>query len=735
MTAPSNEWGGHAGPLGSQEFISSAGVPDLGATELDTTQLSLPVPPAVLAEPAILPEVTGVPLGEPFPVGPAIAPPASPGKGKPDKDKQVPPGPPSKGPGGRRHRRPPGDRPGRAKRYGRLAASLAVLGAVVGVGFTTDFGSQDSPDPVVQSFLLDWQQGHYTDAAKLTTGRTAFVSGQLSAAYHNLNATAMFFSLQGISQHGKTAEAKFRATVDLADGGFQWQYQGKFGLVSKGGRWLVSWAPSVIEPSLGPGDRLAVVTTFPPRGQVTDASGNSLLAQSTVYHVGVYPGQLSSTRATAAGFAQVTGLNPAQVVGQISSAPPRQFLSMLTLDSADFTALWPALSHVRGLTWQSAQERLFNDDADDLIGQVGTENSGVIRAEGSGYQPGTTVGEGGLEAADQDKLAGSPSVAVIVVNSQGKKVATLWSVRGSQEKSLDTTINGQIQAAADKSLAALPASAGIVAVDAATGHIVAVAGHQAGDLPLPSGGLVDARIAPGITFTVVSAAALLGNGLTASSPLPCQNVANVGGQTFTYSPGQSSSATLASDFASGCGTAFATVSLRLTQPSLAAAEKAFGVGKAWDLPVPAFSGSASAASGAALGEAGLASQAIGSRGVLMSPLGMALIAAEVDSGVGHTPALLPSQPQTAWPVPLAASQLTALRGLMRGAVKSGPARAANLPGVPVYGQAGIVQTAPSHYLSWFVGYRGEMAFAVVEVGHTQAQAAAALAATFLGSMG
>jgi membrane peptidoglycan carboxypeptidase len=119
----------------------------------------------------------------------------------------------------------------------------------------------------------------------------------------------------------------------------------------------------------------------------------------------------------------------------------------------------------------------------------------------------------------------------------------------------------------------------------------------------------------------------------------------------------------------------------------------------------------------------------------MSPLGMALIAADVDSGVGHTPALQSSDPSTAWRVPLSASQLTALRGLMRGAVQSGPARVANLPGVPVYGQAGVVQTGVNHYLSWFVGYRGEMAFAVVEEGHTRAQAAAALTATFLRSMG
>jgi cell division protein FtsI/penicillin-binding protein 2 len=689
VTAPSSEWSGPAGPLDSQGMASS----------LD---MSVAVPAA--------------------PVRPEQSAPAGP----------VPASPPSKGgrSGGNGHRKEPGGRPGRLKRYGRLVVALAVLGALLGIGFNTDFGSEASAEPVVQAFLQDWEQGHYPAAASLTNGQPALVSSQLAAAGRNLNATGMFLSLASVTQHGNTAQVKFHATIDLADGQLQWKYQGQFGLVSKDGRWLVNWTPSAIEPSLRTGDRLAVVTTFSPRGQVTDASGKSLVDESPVYHVGVYPGQLSNTRATAAKFAQATTLNPTQVLGQISSAPPHRFLSLLTLAPDQFAAQWPKLSRIHGLTWQSTQERLFNSDPDDAVGEVGTENSKVLRDEGAGYQPGATIGLTGLEAADQDTLAGSPSVAVIVVNSKGQKVASLKSWQGVPGKSVKTTINGQIEAAATSSLASLPVSGGIVAVDAATGHIVALAGHEVKGTPLPSGGLVDARIQPGIAFTVVSAAALLSTGLAATSPLPCQNVANVGGQTFTYSPGQSSSATLASDFASGCGTAFATVSLRLTKASLATAEKAFGVGAPWSLRVPAFSGPTSVASG----EAGLASQAIGAGGVLMSPLGMALIAADVDSGVGHTPALLPADRSTAWPMPLSDSQLTALRGLMRDAVRSGPARVANVSGVPVYGQAGVVQTGANDYLSWFVGYRGEMAFTVVEERHTKAQAAAALAATFLRSI-
>ena len=77
--------------------------------------------------------------------------------------------------------------------------------------------------------------------------------------------------------------------------------------------------------------------------------------------------------------------------------------------------------------------------------------------------------------------------------------------------------------------------------------------------------------------------------------------------TFTYQPTTSTTATLASDFADGCGTAFANMSRTLTPSSSTSAERAFGIGAPWQLRVPAFSGSAPAVSG----EADVAAQATG----------------------------------------------------------------------------------------------------------------------------
>jgi cell division protein FtsI/penicillin-binding protein 2 len=610
---------------------------------------------------------------------------------------------------------------------------VVVIGALA-VGFTNGFGGQGSAEPTAQAFLLDWQQGKYTAAAALTDDHAGQARAQLAAAYTDLNATNAFFSMKGVTQHGDTAVATYRATVDLAQAGQEWSYTGQFGLTVKNGQWVIAWAPSVINPRVGAGDRLAVVTAYAPRAGVLDMDGQSLLAKTADYRVGVYPDKLKHPATTAALFAAATGLDPQQVLGQIQSAPPSDFLSLLTLDPAGIQALAPKLANVPGLSHQQQAERLFSSSAAEVVGQVGTENSTELREEGAAYQPGMTVGLTGFEQAYQNELLGTPTTSVVVANAAGHSIATLWSSPGGHAGTpVQTTLSGQDQAAAAHVLAGQPDSAEIVAVDASSGQIRVLASHQAGAgaAPLPAGGVLDAKVEPGMAFSIVSAAALLSTGVDANHPLPCEPVADVGGVTFTYQPATTSTATLASDFAEGCGTAFANMSRTLTPQQLTSAERAFGIGTPWQLRLKSFSGSAPAASG----EAAVAAQATGAGGVLVSPLGMATVAAEVAAGTGRSPVILPTSAPATWQAPVSGTELQELRGLMRLAVKSGSASAADLPGAPVYGQAGVVQSGKHSFLSWFVGYRGSLAVAVLETGGSASQAAAALAGSFLKSVG
>jgi cell division protein FtsI/penicillin-binding protein 2 len=270
----------------------------------------------------------------------------------------------------------------------------------------------------------------------------------------------------------------------------------------------------------------------------------------------------------------------------------------------------------------------------------------------------------------------------------------------------------------------VPNSGEIVAVRASTGEVLAIAQHQASG-PLPAAGALNAQLAPGTAFTIVSAAALAKEGVTPSTSMPCAGSFTVQGRTFT-SEGSGAQRPFGTDFAEGCSTAFVGLSERLTASEWAQVVREFGIGSDWSqLQVPAFSGSVPSA----VGDANLAAQTIGQGNVRMSLLSMAMVAATVDAGRWHVPQVLQAPDPPSAGALLDTGVMNTVRGLMRGAVRSGAAQSASRPGPQVYGQVGMVHTG-SGWMSWFVGYRGDIAIAVIETGKTPQLSAAALAGAF-----
>jgi cell division protein FtsI/penicillin-binding protein 2 len=604
--------------------------------------------------------------------------------------------------------------------------AVVAIGLLV-IGLAAGFGSEPSAEPTAQAFLLDWQQQRYAAAAALTTAPPGTAAADLAGALTQLDATQMFLAMGSITQHGGTAEASFTASVDLAEEGRVWTYKGRFGLLRVGGGWKVRWAPSVVYPGLTQGERLAVLTQFPSRAPVLDSAGQPLEIPGPVYVLGVWPGRLAAPAVTAREFAGLTGLEAAQVLGQITAAPPSQFLRLASLDPATYAGLRSRLRDVPGLQVQRDQERLFQAEASGLVGGVGSEVSPALRADGAFYLPGTTIGLSGLELAYQRELLGTPTTEVVTVNPAGVTASVLARWPGAAGTPVRTTINSKVQQAALAALDRGSASGVIVAVQASTGQVLAVAQRRPPG-SLTAAGALDAKLMPGTAFTIVSAAALLRTGLTVFTPTSCDNSFTVDGQTFT-SDGTGALKPFSDAFARGCGTAFVGLSGRLKPGQFAQVVKQFGIGADWSsLPVPAFSGSVPSAADVA----DLAAETIGQGNVRMSPLSMAMVAAAVDAGGWHTPQVTQEVADPAGTA-LNPSDMSALRSLMRGAVRSGAARAASVPGAPVYGQVGLVHTG-SGWLSWFVGFRGDIAFTVIESGKTSQLSAAALAGAFLSAI-
>ena len=613
-----------------------------------------------------------------------------------------------------------------------LATACAVV--ILAVVLVSARSPDTSVEPTVQAFLLAWEQGQYKEAAALTTGDPARVTAQLRTAYRQLDAADLTLSMGTITQHGDAGQAHFYASIDLGRSGAPWQYEGSFALSRINSTWKVRWRPSVINPGLRPGYRLAVVTTMPPRAALLDAAGRPLARRSPVFVAGVRPGRLADPERTADRLADATHLAANEVYGDIVAAPSTHFFELLRLSPSKYQHLRRKLRRVPGLIIKRTTMRLFDTTANSVAGAVGTETARVLRADGVPYRPGATVGLSGLEAAFQRSLVGTPTTEVVAENAAGRQMSVLRSWPGHAGVPVRTTIDASAQAAANGAVSSLPGSATIVAVRASDGKILAVATHKAHGMPAVSA--LSGHYRPGQAFTIVSASALVSAGFNVATRIPCMDQSQVGGRTFTNDPPESGLGVLPSlrtDFARACGTAFAGLSLRLRPGELTAAADGFGLGARWGLPVPAFTGSMLTPAN----DGQLAADSIGAGSVQVSPLDMALAAALVDSGDWHRPSLVTSPPDPALSprVPATSAQVVGvLRTLMRQTVAAGAGKAAGGRGAAVYGQVGNVWLGPgSHGLraSWFVGYRGNVAFAVLELARSARTSAAPVAGRFL----
>ena len=614
------------------------------------------------------------------------------------------------------------------------AACVVVLLLILGVagGFTS---GEPSAQPAAQQFLLAWAQGQYKTAAGLTTGAPATVTTALRTAYQQLGAAAYYLAMGPITQHADTAEAHFHASVDLGQDGAPWSYEGRFGMRKTPAGWRVVWSPAVINPGLRQGLRMAVVSKMPARAPLLDAEGTPLIHPSPAWIAQVRPGRLAHPEETAEAFATLTGLDDQQVLSVIRAAPQTHPLTLVTLSPAAYATLRKKLGRVPGLDMHRVSLRLFDTSAADVTGTVGTELAPILQAQGVTYRPGTTVGVSGLQQVYQRRLAGSAETEVIAENQGGHQVAVLKQWDGTRGTPVRTTIEAVVQRAATSAVAGQPAAAAIIAVQASTGHIIAVADRAAGGTRVDP---LSGRYQPGEAFTIVSSAALLANGTGLGEQIPCPSSSRVGGRMFTNVPAVSALGNqplFSMDFAQSCGTAFTTLSQGLPGSRLASAATDFGLGAQWRLPLNAFSGSFRASQT----QGGLAADTIGEQGVEASPLAMALVAAGVDAGKWRPPMLVtaPADPGLAPRVVAGAQTVSSLRTLMRAAVVSGAARDANLGGNQVYGQVGTARAAvgSKYWAHWFVGYRGDVAFAVLELTKSPASSAVSLGASFLSGLG
>lgn len=571
-------------------------------------------------------------------------------------------------------------------------------------------------DSTVAAFLQAWQANwsgaKNTDALTTLTGDAAF-STRLAGVGTAMQVTKATLTPQGAAVCSPTTTCQTNVKVDVTLTGIGEASWISPVVVEQGadGTWALNPSPSTIHPDLTSGNRIRRERVQPARAPILDRNGRKLAWSQPIVRVGLEAGKADA--AAAKKLASIVGTSGTALAKTLAGTPKGQFVEAIVLRKADYASVATKVATVTGIALQDDVRALAPTAAfaRGVLGTVAPATKETLLNAGDGASASDEVGSFGLQYAFQKQLAGTATTALQIVDTAtGKVVTTIASTKGTAGTPLTTTLDYTVQAAAEKAVAqSTDHKASMVVVAPSTGQILAVANgpDSRNDNPAMTG-----HYAPGSTFKIVTSSALIKAGLTANSNVACTTSINVDGRKFVNYDALpvTGTMTLRRAFELSCNTAFISQREKVAGSALHDMAATYGIGSTtWDLPVDAFSGSVPTPTTATE----LAASMIGQAKIIVSPLGMAEVAGAVKGGAVNAPTLVEGASagsSTELPSPTA----TALRSMMRSTVTNGTA--AVLAGQGDVGAKTGTAEIGTKTNAWMVGFRGDLAFAVVVEG-------------------
>jgi peptidoglycan glycosyltransferase len=362
------------------------------------------------------------------------------------------------------------------------------------------------------------------------------------------------------------------------------------------------------------------------------------------------------------------GLRPGEQLTRHTVMPPRA--ALLARDGS-LLASGPAVDGQRDSPLGAA--------GGAVVGETGALPSTERQAlESQGVPAGALVGVSGLELAFDSRLRGAPGGVLLA----GERILARAIPRAGAP--VRTSVSPAVQSAAVEALGAQ--YGGVVAMEPASGTILAVAGIGIDDLQ-----------PPGSTFKMITLTATLQSKVaTPRTVFPYATYATLDGVKLSNANGEDCGGSLALAFAVSCNSVFAPLGVKVGAPRLVATAESYGFNHPPGVPGAVESTLPPAAQ--IQGELDVGSTAIGQGEVQASALEMATVAATIaDGGRRPQPTFTPAPvgtPATPGVRVSSAAVAHTVRRLMEDVVREGTGTAAAIPGVTVAGKTGTAELGP-----------------------------------------
>ena len=395
---------------------------------------------------------------------------------------------------------------------------------------------------------------------------------------------------------------------------------------------------------------------------------------------------------------------------------------------------------------------IASSELDDDNHYTRVYDQGSLYVSATGYFSSVGYGSTGIEAAQENVLDGQSQTLL------GQRLRNLLTGEKRQGGGVELTLRASMQEAAAAALG--DRKGAVVALDAKTGAILALysspsfdpnalASRDAGEVQDAYATLdadpknpmlnrtISERYAPGSTFKVLTAIALIENGIAnpdtrmdspVSTTLPGTNteVSNI--ESSTCGDGKP---TLTEAFARSCNTTFVLASEKLTTQQLTDVTKRFGFGHEQEIPLTVIPSVFPSAADSAQ----LAMSSIGQYTVQATPMQMAQVAQTIANGGQMMSPYLIKQivdadnqtirktKATEAGRPISADTASKVTGMMQAVVSQpyGSGTPMALPNVSVAAKTGTAETGEGDRANaWAIGFapadNPQIAFAVIVEG-------------------
>ncbi len=352
-----------------------------------------------------------------------------------------------------------------------------------------------------------------------------------------------------------------------------------------------------------------------PRGVLLDREGKVLVANQSTLNIGLIREQTRSVPEVLRMLAAATGADETELRETVSRHRRDPIYRPIVLIE---NATWPQVAamlarrlELPGVFYQEVPARKYPaaDMAAHVFGYVSEVTDGQLqRADYQGIEPGSIVGQAGVELAYNSRLMGIDGNKTVVVNSVGREVKELDVNPPVMGRPLQLTIDGDVQKSIEDAFAASGFNGAAVVLDPRNGEVLGFTSRPSYDPNAFAAGIdrtawaalntdslkplqnraLQGRYSPGSTFKMAVGLAGLEEGVvTPGFQVHCAGGANFYGRRFAcWKKGGHGTVNLKSAIEQSCDVYFYTVGNMLGVDRINKWATLFGLGVKSNIDLP-----------------------------------------------------------------------------------------------------------------------------------------------------